>query len=76
LPQGAAGSAPYILNGAKPASADPGLRAGVTCVNGVLVARWLAHDPRRLRASFGAFWAGMRSELAGLPAKLPRLWEV
>jgi urease accessory protein len=58
------------------ARTDPGLRTGVTCVNGVLVARWLADDPRRLRASFGAFWARMRHELAGLPVKLPRLWEV
>jgi urease accessory protein len=58
------------------AHVDPGLRAGVTCVNGVLVARWLADDPRRLRASFRAFWARMRHELAGLPARLPRLWEV
>jgi urease accessory protein len=42
----------------------------------VLVARWLAEEPRRLRASFGAFWAAFRAEAGGLPARLPRLWEV
>jgi urease accessory protein len=53
-----------------------GVRTGATVVNGVLVARWLAGEPRRLRASFGGFWAAFRAEAGGLPARLPRLWEV
>ena len=53
-----------------------GVRTGATVVNGVLVARWLAEEPRRLRAAFGAFWAGFRAEVGGLPALLPRLWDV
>jgi len=53
-----------------------GVRTGATMVNGVLVARWLADEPRRLRAAFGAFWAGFRAEVGGLPALLPRLWDV
>lgn len=55
---------------------DTGLRAAATCVNGVLVARWLASDPQPLRRSFGAFWAGFRRTAGGLPPRLPRLWEV
>jgi urease accessory protein len=53
-----------------------GVRTGATVVNGVLVARWLAEEPRRLRAAFGAFWASFRAEVGGLPALLPRLWDV
>ena len=53
-----------------------GVRCGATCVNGTLVARWLAPEPAPLRRAFGAFWAGFRAEAGGLPARLPRLWEV
>jgi urease accessory protein len=53
-----------------------GVRTGATVVNGVLVARWLAGEPRRLRAAFGHFWAGFRAAAGSLPALLPRLWEV
>jgi urease accessory protein len=68
--------APDLLATARELLDDTGLRAAATCVNGVLVARWLAHDPQPLRRSFGAFWAGFRHAAAGLPPRLPRLWEV
>ena len=68
--------APDLLATARDLLDDTGLRAAATCVNGVLVARWLAHDPQPLRRSFGAFWAGFRHTAAGLPSRLPRLWEV
>jgi urease accessory protein len=55
---------------------DDELRAAVTVVNGVLVARWLGPDPARLRRAFGEFWAGFRFGAAGLPATLPRLWTI
>ena len=32
---------------------DDGLRSAATVVNGVLVTRWLGHDPARLRRAFG-----------------------
>jgi len=51
-------------------------RAGATVVNGVLVARWLDEDARRLRTSFGRVWAGLRHAAAGLPESLPRLWDI
>src|SRR5919199_5765220 len=53
-----------------------GVRTGATVVNGVLVARWLAEEPRRLRTAFGHFWASFRAEVGGLPALLPCLWDV
>ena len=55
---------------------DDGLRSAATVVNGVLVTRWLGHDPARLRRAFGDFWAEFRQASAGLPATLPRLWNV
>jgi urease accessory protein len=49
-------------------------RCGVTSVNGVLVARFLASEPRVLRVAFGDFWAGFRQRVRGLPECLPRVW--
>jgi urease accessory protein len=57
------------------AGAD-GVRAGATCVGGVLVARWLSEDPLALRRAFEAYWMALRGAAGGLPAKLPRLWYV
>jgi urease accessory protein len=54
----------------------PGVRAGVTLVNGLIVARWLAADPLALRRAFALFWAGFRASAAGLPPVVPRLWQV
>ncbi|NQU57419.1 MAG: urease accessory protein UreD [Rhodospirillales bacterium] len=58
------------------AEGDDELRCAATVVNGVLVARWLGHDAARLRQAFGDFWTGFRHAAAGLPATLPRLWNV
>jgi len=54
----------------------PGVRAGATLVNGLLVVRWLAADPLALRRAFALFWAGFRAGAAGLPPVTPRLWHV
>ncbi len=53
-----------------------GVRASATCVNEVLVMRWLAEHPRSLRAALGQFWAAFRHQAAGLPECLPRIWHV
>jgi urease accessory protein len=52
------------------------VRAAVSCVGGLLIARWLACDALALRQAFGAFWAQFRHAAAGLPARLPVLWHV
>ena len=50
-------------------------RCAVTCVNGVLVARFLARDPWVLRTEYARFWTAFRHAVAGLPERLPRVWE-
>lgn len=53
-----------------------GLKSGATLVNGVLVTRFIGRDARTLRGAFGKFWATFRHRVAGLPASLPRLWQI
>ncbi len=53
-----------------------GLRAGVTVVGGLLVARWLAAEPLPLRRAFADLACHWREAAMGLPARLPRLWHV
>jgi urease accessory protein len=50
-------------------------RASATCVNGILVVRWLASDPLSLRQAFAKAWIFIRSEKK-FPASLPRLWHI
>lgn len=57
-------------------SAGAGTLSGASLVNGVLVVRWLGRDALDLRRAFGAFWAGFRAEVQGLPDRLPRLWNM
>lgn len=47
---------------------------GVTVINGILVARWLAADGARLRSSVAAMASELRSAY-GLPARAPRVWQ-
>jgi urease accessory protein len=56
-------------------SAAPGLRAGVTAVNGVLVARWLG-GAVALRRGYAELACHLRQAAMGLPPRLPRLWHV
>ena len=57
-------------------SAVPGLRAGVTVVGGLLVARWLAADALPLRRAYADLACHLRHAAMGLPLRLPRLWHV
>ena len=51
-------------------------RHGASCVNGVLIVRFLSTEPKTLRVAFGEFWAGFRQRVRGLPPNLPRVWHV
>ncbi|WP_448187800.1 urease accessory protein UreD [Azospirillum sp. sgz301742] len=64
------------LDGARTLLEDLAPHAGATVLGEVLVIRLLGCDAHRLRNDFGRVWAGLRAELAGLPARLPRLWHV
>ena len=55
--------------------AAAGLRAGVTAVNELLVARWLG-DAIKLRRSYAELACHLRAAAMGLPARLPRLWHI
>ncbi len=55
--------------------AAEGLRAGITAVNGLLVARWLG-EPVALRRAYGELACHLRHAAMGLPPRLPRLWHV
>jgi len=56
-------------------SAAPGLRTGVTAVNGLLVARWLG-GAVALRLGYAELACHLRQAAVGLPPRLPRLWHV
>jgi urease accessory protein len=57
-------------------SLSANLRAGVTAVGGLVVARWLAADPLPLRRAFADLACHFRQAAIGLPPRLPRLWQV
>ena len=52
----------------------PGVTAGVTCLPGVLIGRWLGPDAAALSRAYGAFAARLRALVAGLPERLPTVW--
>jgi urease accessory protein len=52
------------------------LRAGVTAVSGLVIARWLAADATALRRAYADLACHFRCEAMGLPPRLPRLWYV
>ncbi|HTW52116.1 MAG TPA: urease accessory protein UreD [Stellaceae bacterium] len=52
-----------------------GLRAGVTAVNGLLIARWLG-EAMKLRRAYAELACHLRAAAMGLPPVLPRLWHV
>jgi urease accessory protein len=57
-------------------AAAPGLRAGVTVVAGLLIARWLGRDAFSLRRAYGELAGYLRGAALGLPARLPRSWRI
>ena len=68
-----------LLDGARAVqSAGPaeGLRAGLTAIAGLVVARWLAADAAILRRVYADLACHLRCAALGLPPRLPRLWQV
>lgn len=53
-----------------------GSRAGVSCLPGLLVSRWLDPDPARLRHGYAGFIVRFRQAVAGLPDRLPTIWSI
>jgi urease accessory protein len=68
-----------LLDGARAvqsAAVTPTLRAGVTAIAGLVVARWLSLDAAALRRAYADLACHLRSEAIGLAPRLPRLWHV
>lgn len=53
-----------------------GIRAGVSLVNGLLVARLAGAEPRAVRRALAALMAAWREAFLGGPRRLPRLWAI
>jgi urease accessory protein len=51
-------------------------RGGATCVETVLVARLLAEETAPLRRAVARLWSALRAKAAGLPAAVPRVWQI
>jgi urease accessory protein len=58
------------------ATAASGVRAGVTAVAGLIIARWLSSDAAALRRAYTDLASHLRCEAMGLAPSLPRLWQV
>jgi urease accessory protein len=52
------------------------LRAGVTAIAGLVIARWLATDASVLRRAYADLACHWRQVAMGLPPLMPRLWHV
>jgi urease accessory protein len=72
----AAPGAAGLVDGAREAQGRSGVRAGVTFVNGLLVARWLGADAMVLRRAYADLACHLREAAMGLPPRLPALWHV
>jgi urease accessory protein len=65
-----------LVEGAREVQARSAVRAGVTFVNGLLVARWLGPDAMALRRAYADLACHLREAAMGLPPRLPALWHV
>ncbi len=65
-----------LVDDARAIQAGSGVRAGVTVVNGLLVARWLGADAAALRRAYADLACHLRGKALGLPPRLPRIWHV
>lgn len=55
-------------------STNAPVRCAATCINGMLLVRWLAEDALDLRPSFARVWAALRASARGLSPALPTFW--
>lgn len=73
----AAPDAPTWLDSVREtAAALEGVRVGATAFEGLLVVRILGGEALAVRRAYATLWARLRADAAGLPTRLPRLWEV
>ncbi len=68
-------NAASLLPLARALALDSDSRAGATLAGPVLLARFLGRDARILRADLARYLGDLRRAAAGLPARVPRLWQ-
>ena len=56
------------------AASNAPVRCAATCVNGVLLVRWLAEDSIDIRPSFARVWTALRAKARNLSPALPTFW--
>ncbi|WP_448206249.1 urease accessory protein UreD [Azospirillum sp. sgz302134] len=66
----------YLASLREAAEGLAGVRVGATAFDGLLVVRILGGDALAVRRAYAALWSHLRANAAGLPTRLPRLWEV
>ena len=71
----AGADAASLLPLARALALDSDSRAGATLVDGILLARFIGRDARVLRADLARYLGDLRRAAAGLPARVPRLWQ-
>jgi urease accessory protein len=56
------------------ATGNAPVRCAATCVNGILLVRWLAEDSIDIRPSFARVWIALRAAARNLSPTLPTFW--
>jgi urease accessory protein len=56
-------------------SPDDRCLAAATCLESLLIMRFLGSDAAATRRAVSSFWSGFRVAVLDLPARLPRVWE-
>ena len=56
------------------AAGNAPVRCAATCVNGILLVRWLADDSIDIRPSFARVWTALRAAARNLSPTLPTFW--
>jgi urease accessory protein len=56
------------------AASNAPMRSAATCVNGILLVRWLAEESILIRPSFARLWTALRAAARGLSPALPTFW--
>ena len=49
--------------------------SGATCLNSLLIIRFMGSDAAATRRAYTDFWSAFRAAILKLPARLPRVWE-
>ena len=56
------------------ASGNAAVRRAATCVNGILLVRWLAEESIEIRPGFARVWTALRAAARDLSPTLPTFW--